>query len=132
MGSQGCKEWIDWQPDGQDTQLGSGPASVSDYKDEKKFIFWILIYKIKIFNSMWNSMGCDAQVPLGFKNDEKIINFQEQSSYLLPSMIKLSLVHKIWQLCAGLKYLLLLAINPLPPYKSVTEYNYTREMSPWN
>lgn len=39
-------------------------------------------------------MGCDAQVPLGITNYEKIVIFQEQSSYLLTSMTNLSLVHK--------------------------------------
>lgn len=39
----------DWLSiDGQDTQ-NSGPASASDHKDEKHFIFWIHIYEIKIY-----------------------------------------------------------------------------------
>jgi len=47
-----------------ETHLSSGPDSSSDYKDEKQFILSILIYKIEVLISIWNSMGCDAQDPL--------------------------------------------------------------------
>lgn len=76
----GFREQISLWPHGQDTHLGSGPASASDYKDENCFIFWVFFYKprsyslweiqwVVMLRFLWASQIIEKKIEYIFKNN---------------------------------------------------------------